>query len=142
MNGCAFVTRGVAMALNHSRVARRASAAWYSVRVTIELCSRQHFFHCLRCAPDVDLQTPPHELDAFEACAALSDRRRLAPSGGGKPGESPVMASEEASTTRRANLVRDDDEKDSCGTTVAQGRHARVLLLRLKDRCLPCCGCG
>ena len=32
---------------------------------------------------------PPHELDAFEACAALSDRRRLAPSGGGKPGESP-----------------------------------------------------
>ena len=31
---------------------------------------------------------PPHELDAFEACAALSDRRRLAPSGGGKPGES------------------------------------------------------
>ena len=30
---------------------------------------------------------PPHELDAFEACAALSDRRRLAPSGGGKPGE-------------------------------------------------------
>ena len=31
---------------------------------------------------------PPHELDAFEACAARSDRRRLAPSGGGKPGES------------------------------------------------------
>ncbi len=31
---------------------------------------------------------PTHELDAFEACAALSDRRRLAPSGGGKPGES------------------------------------------------------
>ena len=69
---------------------------------------------------------PPHELDAFEACAALSDRRRLAPSGGGKPGESPGGGKPgEYDSPYDSPEYEDDDEKDSCGPPAA--REGRVV---------------
>ena len=87
---------------------------------------------------------PPHELDAFEACAALSDRRRLAPAGGGKPGESPGggKPGEYDSPEYESPEYEDDDEKDSCGTTVdSKGDTLECYYCALKDRCLPCYGC-
>ena len=87
---------------------------------------------------------PPHELDAFEACAALSDRRRLAPAGGGKPGESPGGAKpgEYDPPEYESPEYEDDDEKDSCGTTLdSKGDTLECYYCALKDRCLPCYGC-
>ena len=83
----------------------------------------------------------PPQFDALEACAKLS-RRRLAPAGGGKPGESPTGGGKPGEYDEPGEYYEPGKEDDSCGTTLdSKGDTLECYYCALKDRCLPCYGC-